>query len=118
LFRIEPQPATRNVPSRPGSRDQNQPKPAFELSHLISAYSGLDATAEGGTPHLLECAVRALLRQPVQMVAMTDAAGVTTERQITLLVEQLPLDQLTGLWTALQAELQPSVICLARPVAV
>ena len=108
----------RNVPGRSDSPAPKQPNAVFNLSYLISAYAGLDATAEGGVPHLLECAIRALFRQPVLTVAVTDAAGVKAENRITLQLQELPFDQLTALWTALQTNLQPSVVCLARPVTV
>lgn len=116
LFRMEMNSSARNVPRRSGSPTSSPPPAAFELSYLVSASAGLDAIAEGGVPHLLECVVRALLRQPVQMLAMADAAGVTTETPITLVVQELSLEQWTGLWTALQTKLQPAVVCLARPV--
>jgi hypothetical protein len=118
FVRIELEQSLRNVPARPDSPRATPPKPVFGLSYLISAYAGLDATKEGGVPHLLECALRAFFRQPVQTVAVTDSAGVTTQTQITLLIQELTFDQLTGLWSALQTELQPSVVCLARPVPI
>ncbi len=118
LLRVAADAAMRNAPARLAPAGTIQPRAAFDLSYLISAYAGVDATANGGAPHLLECVVRALIRQPIQTVSIADAAGTTTDAQITLQVQDLTFDQMNGLWTALGTELQPAIVCLARPVMV
>lgn len=116
LIRVELNSSPRNLPNPPASSAPMPPPAAFDLSYLISAQAGAEATVEGGVPHLLECAGRALLRQPVLGLLMTDAAGMTMETPVALLVQELSWEQWIGLWRALQTKMQPAVICLARPV--
>ena len=118
LFRVEMDQTLRNIPARRNQPGRDQPKTNVQLSYLISANATTDPTAGGGAPHLLECAIRVLVAQPMQLLTVADEAGVKTELQITLTIQPLSLAELTALWTAMQTGLQPSVVCLAKPVMV
>jgi hypothetical protein len=118
LFRVEMDPSPPNVPARPSQPGRDQPKANVQLSYLISANATTDPAADGGAPHLLECAIRVLVAQPVQLLSVTDAAGVKTGMQITLTIQPFSLAEMTALWTAMQTGLQASIVCLAKPVMV
>ena len=118
LCRVDVSQASRNLLERPDRSGRIQPKSAFALSYLISAYSATEAAPMGGTTELLECVLRGLIAQPMLSLPATAGASADVQENIRVMIQTLSLEDWTSLWTALQTELRPGVVCLVDPVVV
>ena len=72
----------------------------------------------GGTTELLECVLRGLIAQPMLPLPATAGSSVDVQENIGVVFQMLSLEDWTSLWTALQTELRPALVCLVDPVVI